>query len=61
MIESGMDPSHIGAAGFGENDPVADNSTEEGRAQNRRIEVVLLPKLGNIPGLKEMLMGGKKS
>ncbi|MCA9635698.1 MAG: OmpA family protein [Myxococcales bacterium] len=61
MIEQGMSPVHIGAAGFGENDPVSDNSTEEGRAHNRRIEVVLLPKLGDIPGMKEMLMGGKKS
>jgi len=61
LIEVGMDPNHIGAAGFGEHDPASDNSTEEGRAQNRRIEVVLLPKLGDIPGMKEMLMGSKKS
>ncbi|MEZ4450819.1 MAG: OmpA family protein [Nannocystaceae bacterium] len=60
MIDSGMNPLHVGAAGFGENDPVADNSTEDGRAQNRRIEVVLLPKLGDIPGMKEMIMGTKK-
>lgn len=57
LIEVGMSPDHIGAAGFGEFDPASDNSTEEGRAQNRRIEVVLLPKLGDIPGMKEMLMG----
>lgn len=61
MVEQGMDPVHIAPAGFGEFDPVSDNSTEEGRAQNRRIEIVLMPKLGDIPGMKEMLMGGKKS
>ena len=57
LIANGMPADRIGAAGFGENDPVGDNSTDEGRAQNRRIEIILMPKLGNIPGLKEMLMG----
>ncbi len=57
LIEQGMPPKHIGAAGFGEFDPVGDNNTDEGRAQNRRIEVILMPNLGDIPGMKEMLQG----
>ena len=57
LIEQGFPPKHIGAAGFGEFDPVGDNETEEGRAQNRRIEVILMPNLGDIPGMKEMLQG----
>ena len=59
LITQGMTSSNIGAAGYGENDPVADNSTEDGKAQNRRIEVILMPLLGDIPELKEMLTGGK--
>ncbi len=55
LTESGMKSTNVGAAGFGEFDPVGDNNDEEGRAQNRRIEIILMPKLGAIPGLKEML------
>lgn len=57
MIESGLSPKHVGAAGFGEFDPIGDNKTEEGRAVNRRIEVILMPNLGQIPGMQEMLQG----
>jgi hypothetical protein len=32
---------------------------ETGKAQNRRIEVILMPLLGDIPELKAMLTGGK--
>ncbi len=40
----GVDPKVLLAAGFGEFRPVADNSTPEGRAQNRRMEIILMPK-----------------
>lgn len=35
----GIDPSRLSAEGYGPQFPVADNATEEGRAQNRRIDV----------------------
>ncbi len=40
---AGVDPKRLGAVGYGEFRPVADNSTAEGRAKNRRIAVTILP------------------
>ena len=45
---SGIDPSNLTAAGRGEFAPVAGNQTAEGKAKNRRIEVILTPKLDEI-------------
>jgi chemotaxis protein MotB len=45
MIEEGVDPENISAAGYGEFQPRADNSTPEGRKLNRRIEIIMLPNL----------------
>lgn len=40
LVDNGaVDPSRISAVSRGEFDPVADNGTEEGRAENRRIEI----------------------
>ena len=39
----GVDPKMLSSAGLSEYKPVASNDTEEGKAQNRRIEIVLLP------------------
>ncbi len=41
--KAGVDPRRVGAVGYGEFHPVADNSTAEGRAKNRRIALVVLP------------------
>ncbi|MEM9462810.1 MAG: OmpA family protein [Myxococcota bacterium] len=59
MVEKGFPSQHLGAAGYGDQDPVASNDTDEGRALNRRIEIILMPNLGELAGLEELL-GGKK-
>lgn len=42
LVSLGVDAGRITAAGMGEDFPIATNETEEGRAQNRRVDVILL-------------------
>ena len=42
LEETGMNPKKLAGIGYGENRSVADNTTIEGRAKNRRIEISLL-------------------
>jgi chemotaxis protein MotB len=41
--KAGVDPRRVGAVGYGEYRPIADNATTEGRARNRRIAITILP------------------
>jgi len=43
LIERGVDPDRIEAVGRGEVEPVASNANPEGRANNRRVEIVVTP------------------
>lgn len=43
LIDSGIDPDQVIAAGRGEHNPRASNDTPFGRAQNRRTEIILIP------------------
>lgn len=54
LSNSHLDPSILTAAGRGEFSPIADNGTPEGKAKNRRIEVILTP---NLDKLFEILDG----
>jgi chemotaxis protein MotB len=51
----GLDPTRLHAAGYGDTDPVADNSTPDGRQQNRRVELVLMPDVSEMLDLKSLL------
>jgi chemotaxis protein MotB len=44
LQEQELDPTLLSATAFGEYKPVANNDTPEGRAKNRRIAIILLPK-----------------
>jgi chemotaxis protein MotB len=60
LIAGGMKPGVVGAAGYAEFDPVAANDTPEGKAQNRRIEIVLEPNLSDLPNLDSLIASDKK-
>jgi len=43
LMDEGVAPSRIQSIGRGENQPISSNLTPEGRQQNRRVEIVILP------------------
>ena len=45
LESTGIDPERLNASGYGEYKPVASNNTEEGKQLNRRVEIVVLPRL----------------
>ncbi|MCB9596145.1 MAG: OmpA family protein [Sandaracinaceae bacterium] len=51
LADHGMSPERLAAAGYADTQPVASNSSDEGRAQNRRIEIIVLPNLDELPDL----------
>jgi chemotaxis protein MotB len=53
MVASGMQPTRLSAAGYGDQAPVGSNETPEGRSQNRRIEITLMPNLDDLPPIAE--------
>jgi len=42
LVAKGVEPDRLTAKGYGESRPIADNTTEEGRAKNRRIEFIVI-------------------
>jgi len=56
LIQGGVNPTQVTAAGRGQFQPVADNNTAEGKALNRRTEIILTPQLGE---LYELVTGSR--
>jgi len=54
LVNNGVEASNISGAGYADTQPAAPNDTEEGRAQNRRIEIVLQPNLDELPDLSAL-------
>jgi len=47
LLENGdLNPAELAAAGYAEYHPVATNATEDGRAENRRVDIILLRRQG---------------
>ena len=57
--KAGVDPRRLGAVGYGEFRPVADNATAEGRAKNRRIAITILSE--ELVGADAPQVGGTNS
>ena len=53
MIKTGLDARRLSAAGYADVLPVATNDTDDGRRQNRRIEIVLVPNLEDLPSIND--------
>ena len=51
LTTAGMKAENLIPAGEGEHDPVASNTTPDGRQRNRRIEIALLPAINELPPL----------
>ncbi len=44
FLKNGINASRLSAVGYGESRPIATNATDEGRAKNRRVELIILEK-----------------
>ena len=49
--EQGIQPTRLAATGYGEFRSIASNDTKEGRQQNRRVEIVIYPKIKKEPAI----------
>lgn len=55
LIAVGIAPARLAAMGYGEYQPIADNTTPEGRSRNRRVELVILAAAENVDSVMQGL------
>lgn len=60
LAEEGVSPETLAAAGYSKYDPIASNKSDQGRAKNRRIEIILMPKLEELPELPSDIVEGSQ-
>jgi two-component system copper resistance phosphate regulon response regulator CusR len=60
IVKYGFAPQRLSASGYGEYHPIASNSTEAGRALNRRVDVVVVGRHEPEPGISDSPMSGAK-
>ena len=48
LVEQGVAPDNLAAAGYGQHDPAASNKSQAGRRKNRRIELIVEPELSQL-------------
>ena len=54
MTEGGLAAEQLSAASYAEFSPAASNDSADGRKENRRIEIIILPDLSMLPGYEEL-------
>jgi chemotaxis protein MotB len=54
MMQNSMPTARLSAASFADAQPISTNDTPEGKALNRRIEIVIVPDLSSLPGYEEL-------
>ncbi len=54
MVDAGLPADRISAASFSDTRPLTPNESSEQRAQNRRIEIIIVPDLSQLPGFEEL-------
>jgi chemotaxis protein MotB len=54
MANNGMDSKRLSAAGYADTLPVANNDADDGRRQNRRIEIVVVPNIEDLPPMDDV-------
>jgi chemotaxis protein MotB len=53
-VEAGRPAPRVAAASYADTRPVASNGTVDGKAQNRRIDITIVPDLSALPGFDEL-------